>query len=61
MQTSTLMASVLSAWSMAVAYDRIEVATGIAIRPLLYIAIIVMAAGLYFGCQGRKETTKEES
>lgn len=54
MHTAKLMTSVLSAWGMAIAYEQIEVATGIEIRVLLAAAVITMAAGFYYGLRTNK-------
>lgn len=60
MQTGRLMASMISAWTMAVAYDQIEVATGTEIHLLLCAAVVTVVVGLYFGLRNNNETKKEE-
>ena len=62
MKTSVIMTSMLSAWTIAIAYYQIEMMTGVEIRLMLYAAIIVMAAGLYMGLYTKdNETSKEEA
>ena len=61
MRMSTMMVSAISAWIMAVVYDWIEVTTGMEIRPILYVAVLVMATGLYLGCRNDKETARGEA
>lgn len=61
MNTATVFTSVISAWSMAIAYYQIEIGTGIEVKPLLLAAVITLGIGLYFGCRNNKETSKEEA
>lgn len=60
MQTGRLMASMISAWTMAIAYDQIEVATGVEIHLLLCAAVVTVVVGLCFGLRNNNETKKEE-
>lgn len=60
MQTGKLMASMFSAWGMAIAYDQIEVATGTEVHVLLFAAVITMVVGLYVGLRTNNETKKGE-
>jgi hypothetical protein len=60
MQTSKLLASTLSAWGMTVAYDWIEMTTGIELRFLPYLAIVALMFGIYSCCRDNNETAKEE-
>ena len=62
MRTSITVWSMLSAWFMAVMYDRIEMMTGMEINVLLGAAITTMVGGLYFGLYANdKRTSKEEA
>lgn len=61
MQILTLKTSVVGAWAMALIYDWIDVATGLDIKLLLYLAIGMLVIGLYGAFQGNKETTKGEA
>jgi hypothetical protein len=61
MRTSILVAGVSSAWIMSIIYYQIDVMTGFEFKPLLCLAIIAMALGLFLGCRKNKETTKGEA
>lgn len=61
MQTSNIMTGTLSAWFMALAYDWIEVATGAEFRALLYVAVMALVSGLYFGLRKNNNTEKGEA
>lgn len=62
MKNSVLCYSVLAAWIMALAYDRIQMTTGVEIDMLLGGAIVTMVAGLYFGLYTKpNKTSKEEA
>lgn len=58
MRQSTLMLNMLSAWIMAIVYDRIKVNTGIEIKLLLCASIVLMIVGLYRFCRKSKGTDK---
>lgn len=60
MQKSVLIISMLSSWAMAVVYDQINQASGVRLRVLLYIAIIVMVFGLYMGLRTNNECDAKE-
>ena len=61
MKMSIIVATLLSAWAMAIIYYQVEIGTGIELKPLLYVAIITMTAGIYLGCRENKETLEEEA
>lgn len=61
MQMATLWRNIIGSWGMLVAYEGIVRATGLELRALLYGALVVMAIGLYGGCQENKETAKGEA
>lgn len=54
MQQSTLMLNMLSAWAIAIVYDRIRVNTGVEIKLLLCVSVIMMMVGLYLFCRKPK-------
>lgn len=60
MQTTKLLISTLSAWTMAFIYDFIDKITGHEIRVLPYAGLVVMVVGLYAGLYANNKTTKEE-
>lgn len=61
MRKSILLAGVLSAWIMAIIYDKINEITGYAFKPLIGVAVIMMILGLWLGCQESKGTTRGEA
>ena len=61
MQQSTLMLSMLSAWAIAIVYDRIRINTGMDIKLLLCVSVITMIVGLYLFCRKSKGTDKGEA
>lgn len=61
MQRSTLMLSMLGAWALAVAYDRIKISTGVEVKSLLCASIVTMVVGLYLFCRKPKETDEGEA
>ena len=61
MQMSTLGATTIGSWILAIVYDWIEKTTGMEYRVLLYVAILMLTAGLYRYCRTNKETTKGEA
>ena len=61
MQQSMLMMSMLSAWVLAIIYDRIRLNTGVDIKLLLCVSVITMVVGLYRFCRRPKETDEGEA
>lgn len=61
MQQSTLMLNMLSAWAIAIVYDRIRVNTGVEIKLLLCVSVIMMMVGLYLFCRKPKGTDEGEA
>ena len=61
MRKSILTIATISAWVMAIIYDRIEKITGNELNVLLVGAVVTVVVGLYFGlCINNKDGPKEE-
>lgn len=60
MQRSVFVASILSAWFMALVFDWIEKTTGARVMPLLCVAAITMIFGLYKGLYASNEYDTEK-
>lgn len=61
MKLLTLRATSIGAWIMAIIYDWMRVNMGVEIEMILGLALVMLAFGLYTGCQENKETMKEET
>lgn len=60
MQKSIFMASTFSALALGVIYNQIRQITGLELIPLLYIAIVLLAFGLYKGLRENNKMDKKE-
>lgn len=61
MRKSILTIATISAWAMAIIYDRVEKITGAELNILLIGAVVTVVVGLYFGlCFNNKDGPKEE-
>ena len=60
MQHAKLMTGVMGCWGAAFIYDVINRLTGYEPRVLLYVGLMSMAAGLYFGLYANNNETQRE-
>lgn len=58
MQMLTLKLGVFSAGLTAVVYDQIQATTGVELRALLYVAVVLLGIGLFMGCKENKQSMK---
>lgn len=61
MQISTLKATTIGSWIIALVYDWIETTTGMEPRILLYGAVLLLMFGLFTCSRENKETKKGEA
>ena len=61
MRKSILVVGAAGAWIVSIIYYQIEVMTGYTFKPLLCLAVIMLALGLFLGCRENRETTKGEA